>query len=112
MDSRSFYCNINKRKAWYFYAVTMEELMKKVIILIFSVCFLFGITLDVFAGHRDAEISGRVARRIKPYKATDEAKIEAAGSRQRLEIQREEEGCNLNVENIGVPQAPDQEEFK
>jgi len=53
--------------------------MKKVIILIFSICFLFGITSDVFAGHKDAEISGRVAKRIKPYRATDEAKIEAEG---------------------------------
>ena len=86
--------------------------MKKVIILIFSICFLFGITLDVFAGHRDAEISGRVAKRIKPYKATDEVEMEAEGSRQRLENQREEQGCSLNLENIGVAQTPDQKEVK
>lgn len=73
-------------------------------------CITFIFTMNSDAMSSKGETSGN-AKPLEPYIATDEAEINASGSRQRLEKEKEEQGYSLDLENIEAGEAPDEAEF-
>lgn len=88
----------------------MEVVVKKVFFIFLIACFTFIFTANSDAVSKKNEAPSN-AKLLEPYIATDEAEIEASGSRQRLEEEKEEQGASLDLENIEAGEAPNAAEF-